>query len=139
MPNAADLLMQDHRTIRRLLAQLDGGHDDDAVDRLVHEVDVHLEAEERFLYPVVEDNVHGVDAGVEELTGEHRELRDALDELAKTGDPDDCIALLDAARTVFERHVRREESDVLPRCQTELGEARMQELGRELEVFRESH
>lgn len=139
MPNAADLLMQDHRTIRRLLAQLDERHDDEVVDRLVHEVDVHLEAEERFLYPVVEDNIRGVPVSVDELTRQHAQLRDAVEELAKASDPDERVALLRTASTVFEHHVRGEEAEVLPRCQSELGEPRMQELGRELEAFRESH
>jgi hemerythrin-like domain-containing protein len=139
MPNAANLLMQDHRTIRRLLVQVDDGHDEATVDRLVHEVGVHLEAEERFLYPVVADNVHGIPSDVDQLVAEHAELRDAVEQLAKSSDPDDRAGLLQAARTVFERHVHREEAEVLPRCQSELGEARMQELGRELEIFRESH
>ncbi|HZR11850.1 MAG TPA: hemerythrin domain-containing protein [Acidimicrobiia bacterium] len=139
MPNAADLLMQSHRTIRRLLAGLDDRYDDDTMRRLVHEVDVHLEAEERLLYPVVEDNIHGVPESVDVFTREHAELRDAVEQLAKASDPDGRVALLHAARTVFERHVHREEADVLPRCQSELGEARMQELGRELDAFYESH
>ena len=35
MPNAADLLMQDHRTIRRLLAQLDSIHAKNPIDAIV--------------------------------------------------------------------------------------------------------
>lgn len=140
MPNAAELLMEEHRAIRRLLVGLvEEGYDRDAVAQLVHDVRVHTDAEERFLYPVVLDSIPSCREIAERAPREHQELREAVALLEDASDPRECARLAAAVRAVFEPHVRAEEAELLPRCQEEFGEARMLELGRELDVFREAH
>jgi hemerythrin-like domain-containing protein len=117
MPNAAELLMEEHRAIRRLLT----------------------DAEERFLYPVVADSIPDCRELVGRAPAEHQQLRDAVSELERAEDPAEFAPLAAAVRAVFEPHVRVEEAEILPRCQDEFGEARMLELGRELDAFRDAH
>jgi hemerythrin-like domain-containing protein len=140
MPNAAELLMEEHRAIRRLLVGLvEEGYDRDAVTQLVHDVRVHTDAEERFLYPVVADSIPDCRELVDRAPAEHQQLRDAVAALERTQDPDEFGQIAAAVRAVFEPHVRVEEAELLPRCQDEFGEARMVELGRELDAFRDAH
>jgi hemerythrin-like domain-containing protein len=140
MPNAAELLMEDHRAMRRLLVGLvEHGYDRDAVARLVHDVRVHTDAEERFLYPAVADAIPECREIAARAPGEHRQLRDAVADLERAGDPAEFARCAAAVRAVFEPHVRAEEAELLPRCQAQFGEARMRELGHELDAFRDAH
>jgi hemerythrin-like domain-containing protein len=130
--------MEEHRAIRRMLVGLvEDGYDRETVARLVHDVGVHTDAEERFLYPAVVDAIPDCRALAERSSGEHRELRDAVAQL-ETDDADEFARRGALVRAVFELHVRTEEAELLPRCQEEFGEVRMLELGRELDAFRDA-
>jgi hemerythrin superfamily protein len=132
--------MEEHRAIRRLLVGLvENGYDRDTVARLVHDLQVHTDAEERFLYPAVVDAIPECRALADRGPREHRELRDAAAQLEQTNDTAEFARRAAAVRAVFEPHVRAEEAELLPRCQEHFGEARMLELGRDLDAFRAGH
>jgi hemerythrin-like domain-containing protein len=136
--NPIMMLQADHRRVEALFVRIgttDGDERAELVKQLLAALRVHMELEERHVYPLVGAEV---DADVaEEAEVEHQLVRDGLAQLEELT-PDE--AGFDAALTMvmagIEHHVQEEEGDAFPRLAAQLGPERLADLARQLSAAR---
>ncbi len=132
MPDAASIIKADHRHVEALFDRYNKGGGDSVVSQICSELTVHTAIEEEVLYPALAD-VPGGDDLRREAEHEHQEVKDAIS--AIQGHPGDAASVKRHMHTIIEgvtHHVQEEEHSVLPRMQDALGQARMQNCGKEL-------
>src|SRR5580700_10244925 len=128
--DAITLLKGDHRAVQRLFKQFERTGDNAViekrrlVDRIIEELSIHADIEERLFYPAVRATVPGTEAMALESLEEHHIVKWVLSELDGM-DPGD--ERFDAKVTVLienvRHHVEEEETDLFPRVRDELGRA----------------
>ena len=98
------------------------------------ELDVHASAEEEAFYPVVRSDLpYGVTLATEG-EDEHSQARRLIGRIRGTSDREHVRELMDELEQVVQHHVEEEESEMLPRARTTLGEARLLEVGDKFEA-----
>jgi iron-sulfur cluster repair protein YtfE (RIC family) len=102
------------------------------------EVDLrpHFAAEEKILFPAVERSLPALTSVVGVLCRQHREVEGLLEAL-KTADGAERRGLLAKMGSLLEDHVRREERELFPACESGLPEAVLLRLGTEIQAMRE--
>lgn len=131
MPEAAELIKEDHRKVEQLFDRYKGG-DTSVVRQVCMELTVHTAIEEQVLYPALADVPDG-DRLRQEAEHEHQEVKDAIAQIEQDGSASDDIER--CMQTIMEgvtHHVQEEESEVLPKMQEGLGAERMTALGDQL-------
>ena len=141
---ATDILKQEHRQAESLMTQLKEaeGQDSSASYRPIFEklktaLLMHMRAEEEIFYPAVKNA--DLEDEVVEAYDEHagaKALLVQMNELDPTT-PEFQTALTELM-TSIEHHVGEEEGEMFPTAEEELGEARMQELGVQIEQLKSS-
>jgi hypothetical protein len=96
---------------------------------------VHLRVEEDLYYPALE-TVPELREAARLAREEHRDLRLSLQRFDGVTFNDTSLRLLHDLRDTFERHVETEEEDLFARSRRALGDARIEELGRQIEARR---
>lgn len=132
--NPIVLLQADHRRVEALFSRIqasDDGERSELVTQLLSSLRVHMELEERHVYPLVGREVDPDVA--EEAEVEHQLARDGLAQLEElTPDEPGFDGALAMVMAGIEHHVLEEESEAFPRLASELGADRMAELARQL-------
>jgi iron-sulfur cluster repair protein YtfE (RIC family) len=135
MPNAIELLMQEHRTAEQMMRELKGtqGRNAGLLAKAGTDLRIHMKIEEDVLYPFIRQNIpRGMDL-MGEAEREHGEARQALARLEQTaGTPEFEQALAELERGVL-HHVHEEENEVFPTLRQHVDESRLQQFGHELE------
>jgi len=140
MPNAAQMLREDHRKIQRMFRQFEKLQDPAAkkalVDAVTVELTIHSMLEEEIFYPAVRQN--GLDADLMDEAAEEHHVADVLlEELAQMPSADQRF---DAKFTVFvenvTHHIDEEESEMLPKAE-KIGATLMSELGAKMAARRD--
>lgn len=136
--DALSLLRRDHLLVRDLFRQFDENTDLSTrkaiVDEAIAELMLHAQLEEEIFYPAMER------AGMKDLVGHAEEEHHAADLLMQE------LAEMDARNSQLEakfqvliatvtEHMTEEESQMFPRA-AELGRARLEEIGAQLEAAR---
>ena len=104
-----DLLKNDHKEVSRMI-------------------------EEQILYPALKNNPETSDI-IEESYEEHAQVDEILKEMSPGGD--DFEDQLEELRESVEHHVDEEENELFPKAKTVLGEARLQEMGKQMETMKQ--
>lgn len=130
MPDVVELIEQDHREVESLFAGFERSRDADIASKICEDLDLHADAEEQVVYPVIASDVPGGAEMVKEAKGEHREARQLIGRIRRTSDHDKLSELVSELRQAVEHHVREEESDVLPKTRQALDSSRLNELGK---------
>ena len=114
--NVLDHLIDEHRKAEQLIEALGrssaGGPRASVLAELSDALDLHMEVEERDVYPIVQE--HLGDAKAEEAEHEHNAARDLLAQLADRLDEDDFDSTVESLRTAIQHHVTEEESENYP-------------------------
>lgn len=119
MPDVIDLLLEDHRTVRRLLAELDAADTPDEQRRLYLRIAElhcgHEAAEEDVVFPALRRAAPGAANAALARIGEHEELDQLLDEMQRLS-PTGLGFAKRAAALVLEltAHLDAEEQLVFP-------------------------
>ncbi len=102
------------------------------------EVDLrpHFAAEEEILFPLVERSLPSLTYLVRALCQQHREV-ESLVVLLKSAGGADARGLLARVGSLLEDHVRREERELFPVCESGLTEEVLLNLGTEIQMMRE--
>ena len=124
--NAVTLLKSDHRKLEGLFDRYrsasSGKSKSGIVLEITRELSMHMDAEERELYPVLRTSISDGERLVNDAVMEHKEARGLLAELerADTGsfDMDAKVATL---RRAVDHHVRDEEEEIFPKAEESLG------------------
>jgi hemerythrin superfamily protein len=143
--NLYDMLRKDHERVREIFAQLERTTESDDSRRenlftdLYRELDVHSQAEEKFLYSRLkgEDETREL---VLEALDEHKDVKRSLDELESMDKGSaEWTARLRALRESVEHHVEEEENDLFPRARKTLDEEEAAGIAEDIEAFKEEH
>ncbi len=137
---ATFLLRREHvALLARCESLLDAGHADVPLEVLRSDaaalrraLDEHMKVEEEVFYPACE-TVPELRELVRQAREEHRAVRTLLRELDGSTTAMALLARVKLLAERFEEHIEDEEEDLFPRVRRVLGEARMEQLGLELE------
>jgi len=132
--NPIVMLQADHRRAEGLFLRIgatEGDERAEAVRELVSALRVHMQLEERHVYPLLGDQVDADMA--EEAEVEHQLARDGLAQLEElTPDEPGFDAALTMVVAGIEHHVQEEEGEAFPRLASQLGHDRLAQLADEL-------
>lgn len=120
--NALDLLVEDHRNVRKLFKEYDKVHEKataedklELVEQICTEFLVHADIEEQIFYPAVRDAIKDEEL-IDEAEVEHQTARDLIEQIQAMKPDDD---LYDAKVRVLgeyvEHHVEEEEKEMFPK------------------------
>src|SRR5438477_13046392 len=132
MPSAAELLKKDHRKVEELFARFNETHDQSVAMEICDELTVHTRLEEQVLYPAVRNDMSDGKKLADEAEKEHAEAKGLIGRVRRTSNPEHLRELMTELENAVQHHVQEEESEMLPKAERELGEARMSELGKEI-------
>lgn len=132
--DVVDLLVGQHRQIRRLFAEVEGctGRDRaDAFDRLrrllaVHELAVHETAEEEIVHPISRRAIDGGDTIVDARLSEEHHVKQLLENLDRISPDDPAFpgALRELKKAALD-HADREENEEFPRLRAHADAAQL--------------
>ena len=129
---ATALLKKQHRTVERILEQLEQGSEDWAADlnELANHLVAHMAIEQDVFYPAAKD----IDASlIAESYEEHAIAELALKRLlATTGDDPTFEAKVTALRDLIEHHVEEEEKELFPEVDEKMDAEEQKALADEL-------
>ena len=124
MPNATQMLRQDHQKVNALFDKFEQGKAGDAKRRLakqaMNELKVHAQVEEEIFYPAVKKAIEASEL-VDEAEKEHQEAKSLISQLEKAGVQDNGEADFDAKFTelmqAIQHHVEEEEGEMFPQVE----------------------
>lgn len=143
--NLYEMLRKDHERVRELFLRLEATGESDISGReqiyaaLLHELDVHTRAEEKFFYSLLKGEADTRELILESLD-DHRDVMRRLESLdAMDKGSAEWIAGMHACREAVERHVAEEESELFPRARKVLDEDTAAGVAEDIEAFKEEH
>jgi hemerythrin superfamily protein len=143
--NLYEMLHKDHERVREIFAQLERTTESDDSRRenlftsLYRELDVHSQAEEKFLYSRLKGEDETRELVLESLD-EHKEVKKLLDELESMDKGSaEWTSRLRACREAVDHHVQEEENELLPRARKTLDEEEAAGIAEDIEAFKEEH
>lgn len=129
MPDVTKLIEQDHRDVEKLFETFKETGYSALASVICAELDAHTAAEEATFYPVVRAELPYGATLATEGEGEHGEARQLIGRIRRTSDREHVRELMNELEQVVQHHVEEEESEMLPRARTTLGEGRLVEVG----------
>jgi hemerythrin-like domain-containing protein len=138
MPNAMEMLREDHRKVKKLFDEFEHTEEDQSKEQIVentlHELEVHAALEEEIFYPAAEEQI-GEKESIDEAREEHHVVKLLIGELKKMSPGDERY---DAKYTVLaesvKHHIEEEESELFPKLE---GKLDVDELGAQMETRKE--
>ena len=131
MNDPVAILKRDHRDVAQMLKTLEsskpGARRRQTVEKLTRELELHMEIEERDIYPVVQRVVGEEEA--EEAGVEHRLAREGLSELQRLVDEPGFGAAVAMLTAGIKHHVKEEEQEVFPELKRNIDRDELAELG----------
>jgi len=125
------ILKRDHRDVAHMLKTLEsskpGARRRQTVDKLAQALELHMEIEERDIYPVVQRVVGEEEA--QEAGIEHRLAREGLAEVQRLVDAPGFGAAVAMLTAGIRHHVKEEETEVFPELKRNIDREELAELG----------
>jgi hemerythrin superfamily protein len=142
--NAVEILTKDHREVDTLIARLEEAGERDTASpsdrstfqQFLNALAVHMKAEEEILYPAMKQFEEEKELVVESYD-EHAEVKALLTQMNEL-DPTskEFQENLKQVKVGIEHHVSEEEGEMFPDAQELLGDARLEEIGQEIEELK---
>lgn len=143
MADVTKMLEQDHREAEDLFAKIketNGAARAALVTKLAGALKLHMQVEEKIVYPAIAKQVDGGDDMVDEATTEHEGARKALADVEKLSpnEPgfDGALEMLEAG---ISHHVEEEEEEVFPQFRESVSSDELNELGDEVAAVKEAN
>ena len=131
MNDPVAILKRDHREVAEMLKTLEaskpGARRRATVEKLAASLSLHMEIEERDVYPIVTERVGEEEA--EEAGIEHRLAREGLAEVQRLVDEPGFGAAVAMLTAGIKHHVKEEEQEVFPRLKREMDRDELAALG----------
>src|SRR6476469_9967217 len=131
MNDPVAILKRDHREVAQMLKTLEsskpGARRRQTVEKLTQALELHMEIEERDIYPVVQRVVGKEEA--EEAGVEHGLAREGLADLRRRVDEPGFGAAVAMLTAGIRHHVKEEEKEVFPELKQKLDRDELAELG----------
>ncbi|MNO47857.1 DNA nickase [compost metagenome] len=141
--NAIELLKQDHKVVKKLLAEITETSDraskkrNELLGKIELELAVHTAIEEEILYPALKAAGNKEEAKMfYEAKEEHRAVDSlVLPDLKQTQpDTQQFAGRLKVLKELLEHHIEEEETEMFPDAQKILGKAKLEALGQQMEA-----
>ena len=145
--NAIDLLKTDHEKVKGILNQLSESTDRalkkraELLEKLELEITIHTQLEEQILYPAFKEaGSKEQDEMYYEAKEEHRTVDSLVLPDLKSTDPStpEFAGRVKVVKELLEHHIEEEETEMFPQAKKLLGNAKLEELGKEMEVMKAS-
>ena len=131
MNDPVAILKRDHREVAEMLKTLEsskpGARRRQTVEKLTRALELHMEIEERDVYPIVERVVGHEEA--EEAGVEHGLAREGLADLQRLVDEPGFGAAVAMLTAGIRHHVKEEEQEVFPELKRKIDREELRELG----------
>ena len=131
MNDPVAILKRDHREVAQMLKTLDaskpGARRRQTVEKLTQALELHMEIEERDIYPVVQRVVGKEEA--EEASVEHRLAREGLADLRRLVDEPGFGAAVAMLTAGIKHHVKEEEQEVFPELKRKIDRDELAKIG----------
>ncbi|HTD33408.1 MAG TPA: hemerythrin domain-containing protein [Candidatus Elarobacter sp.] len=143
-PDALELIRSDHREVDALFAVALGeetaaAQRRGAIAKILQALTVHAEMEEALFYPALR-KAGGKDErdSVLEANEEHGMVKDMIAKIESVRGRDETLeAKVTVLKELVQHHVKEEESTIFDEARKALGEERLQQLGEEMQRFKE--
>jgi len=131
MPDAVQLLRQDHQTVQELFKQFEEADDDRAKKEIaaaaLKELKVHTTLEEELFYPAVREQIDEEEK-IDEAEEEHHVAKLLIAELQRMKPSDERFeAKFKVLAESVKHHIQEEESSVIPEIEGEIDGASLGE------------
>ena len=127
MPNGIELLLEDHRHVEELFAELESTSDPTLIGQLCDALTAHDDAEHAALYPMAGELL-GDDALVLAMSAAHSDVKKQLEHLrAQEGSA--LLADVVVLRELVAAHVADEERTLFPKLQAVATDEQLEVLG----------
>lgn len=144
MKNPIEIIKQDHRMVESLFKKYEDLADDaletkeELVSKLIRELKLHTEMEEKLFYPRLKEAfTKEEDKMLSEAYVEHDVAKRLLEKLSVTHVEDpEYDATVKVLNENIAHHVMEEEEGLLPRAQVEINPALLNSIGEDMEAFK---
>lgn len=137
MPNAIEMLRQDHQKVQQLFEQFERSGDaqkEQICEQTLHEIEVHAVLEEELFYPAAREHVDEEEQ-IDQALEEHHVAKLLLSELKKMSLDDERFeAKYKVLAESVKHHIEEEESELFPMLE---GTINTEELGQEMAARKE--
>lgn len=143
--NAIDLLKADHERVKAILTQLSESTEravkkrTELLGKLEMEITIHTKLEEEILYPAFKEaGSKEQDIMYYEAKEEHRTVDSLVLPDLKNTDPatPEFFGRVKVVKELLEHHIEEEESEMFPQAKKLLGNAKLNELGAQMEAMK---
>jgi hemerythrin superfamily protein len=133
MPNAIEMLRQDHSKVKELFTKFEGAKDTQEIQRVVEtaldELEVHAALEEEIFYPAVREEI-SEENKINEAEEEHHVVKLLISELEGMRSSDDRYrAKFKVLAESVKHHIQEEEGKMFPEIERSLD---FEELGEQM-------
>jgi hemerythrin-like domain-containing protein len=140
MPNAIQLLEDDHKKVKKLLAQGDDTTENavktrtELFEKLKSEMEVHEAIEEEIFYPALKEHPKAKEIVLEGYE-EHHVVDTIMGELGETSVEDETWgAKFSVMKENIEHHIEEEEGDMFKKARDVFSTEELDELGAQMEA-----
>lgn len=138
--DAIEFLTDQHRETEDLFEQFEQSDDKrkrgEIAKEIIQDLKLHTQLEEEIFYPAVRDALSQMEDEIKEDLEEHHAVDLLLQELESMDPGDDRFAAkMTVVKEQVEHHVEEEEESLFPSASQEMGEERLQELGKQLQLM----
>ena len=121
MPDAIEMLREDHRKVKDLFEEFEKAEEDDEKGRIVHTaltaLEIHATVEEEIFYPAVREQIDDDDQ-MDEALEEHHVAKLLIGELQEMKPGDDHFgAKFKVLAESVKHHIEEEETEMLPKAE----------------------
>lgn len=132
------LLKQDHQKTRKDLQDLialcrkEDNIDIGMLEMARRELQLHMDLEERMLYPRAEEEEDTADL-IPDAFDEHQQVKDLLSQLQGNANTDQIASILEEILKNVEHHVQEEENELFPKLQKVWDRRMLEEMGHQVQ------
>jgi iron-sulfur cluster repair protein YtfE (RIC family) len=120
MPNAVQMIRQDHKKVEGLFKKFAQAKNNGAkkriCDQVIKELEVHTKLEEEIFYPAVQKEL-GDEEMIEEAEKEHQQAKDIIQELKTMGEDEQLEEKFSELVECIKHHVEEEQGEMLPKAE----------------------
>lgn len=123
-----EILKEDHQKVKKLFSQVESGSKE-VFSQIEEELKVHMDAEEKFLYPALEKHDKELKEKVLEAFEEHHVAKQSIKEISKVSQSDEhWKAKVSVLKEMIDHHVEEEEKTLFPMAKKALDKNTIQDI-----------
>jgi general stress protein YciG/hemerythrin-like domain-containing protein len=128
-PRATDVIRSDHRKVEELFSRFENANrqqlqQETLIKQICRELDIHTQLEEEIFYPTIQAAFHEEgELLVAEALTDHETIDDLVEQLKRMSPGESsCAAAMRQLKQCVQRHVEKEEKEMLPKAEQRLGD-----------------